>query len=110
MIVAGRLSRWSLVAVLVATSAAPLGALAEDVAPAARQRSSLEQQADQFFGDYLVAPLAKVFFWEVPYLQMPVVVLWLLAGSVYFTLRMGFVNLRMFGHAIELVRGKYDDP
>ncbi len=108
---AGTLSRWSLVALLLAVAAAaPLVALAEEAAPAVRERSSLEQQADQFFGDYLVAPLARVFFWEVPYLQMPVVVLWLLAGSIYFTLRMGFVNLRMFGHAIELVRGKYDDP
>jgi AGCS family alanine or glycine:cation symporter len=74
------------------------------------QRSSLEQQADLFFGRYLVEPLAKVFFWEVPGLGMPVVVAWLLAGAIFFTLRMNFVNLRMFGHAIELVRGKYDDP
>ena len=74
------------------------------------QRSGLEQQADRFFGTYLVEPLAKVFFWEVPGLGMPVVVAWLLAGSIFFTLRMNFVNLRMFAHAIQLVRGKYDDP
>jgi AGCS family alanine or glycine:cation symporter len=76
----------------------------------AAEQSSLEQQADAFFGAYLVAPLARVIFWEVPILHMPLVVLWLLLGSVYFTVRMGFVNLRMFGHAIELVRGRYDDP
>ena len=77
---------------------------------AAGELSALEQQADAFFGGYLVAPLARVIFWEVPFLRMPLVVLWLLAGSIYFTVRMGFVNLRMFGHAIELVRGRYDDP
>lgn len=74
------------------------------------QLSSLEQLADFFFGKYLVEPLAKVFFWEVPGLGMPLVVAWLLVGSIFFTLRMGFVNLRMFGHAIELIRGRYDDP
>lgn len=36
----------------------------------------------------------------------PLVVAWLLLGALYFTLKMRFVNLRLFGHAIELVRGK----
>lgn len=80
------------------------------LAAADGQRSSFEQQADFFFGTYLVEPLAKVFFWELPGIGMPLVVAWLLAGSIFFTIRMGFVNLRMFGHAIQLVRGKYDDP
>jgi AGCS family alanine or glycine:cation symporter len=88
----------------------PTAGIAALVAAADGQRSTLEQQADLFFGKYLVEPLAKVFFWEVPGLGMPVVVAWLLAGSIFFTLRMNFVNLRMFGHAIQLVRGKYDDP
>ena len=91
------------------TLAAAAGVVLTGVA-AAGERSALEQQADAFFGAYLVAPLARVIFWEVPLLRMPLVVLWLLAGSIYFTVRMGFVNLRMFGHAIELVRGRYDDP
>ncbi len=76
----------------------------------AAEPSALERQADAFFGAYLVAPLARVIFWEVPFLKVPLVVLWLSAGAIYFTIRMGFVNLRMFGHAIELVRGRYDDP
>jgi len=76
----------------------------------AGELTALEAQADQLFGSYLVEPLARVFFWPIPVLQMPIVVAWLLAGAIYFTLRMGFVNVRMFGHALELVRGKYDDP
>ncbi|MDJ0773769.1 MAG: alanine/glycine:cation symporter family protein [Mastigocoleus sp. MO_167.B18] len=40
----------------------------------------------------------------------PLIVLWLICGAIFFTLRMGFVNVRMFGHAIDIVRGKYDDP
>jgi AGCS family alanine or glycine:cation symporter len=105
------IARWSLVALLFSVAVAPaVVAAAEEGVPAVRELSSLEQQADAFFGTYVVTPLATVFFWEVPVVRMPVVVLWLLLGSIFFTLRMGFVNVRMFGHAIALVRGKYDDP
>jgi alanine or glycine:cation symporter, AGCS family len=38
----------------------------------------------------------------------PLIVAWLLGGALFFTLRMRFVNLRLFKHAIDLVRGKYD--
>ena len=41
---------------------------------------------------------------------IPFIVLWLVMGAVFFTLRMKFVNLRGFKHAIEVVQGKYDDP
>jgi len=40
----------------------------------------------------------------------PVVVLWLALGSVFFTLYMRGVNIWGFRHAIEIVRGKYDNP
>jgi len=40
----------------------------------------------------------------------PVVVLWLSFGAVFFTLYMRGVNLWGFRHAIEVVRGKYDNP
>lgn len=40
----------------------------------------------------------------------PFIVLWLFVAAIFFTLRMGFINLRGFKHAIEVVQGKYDDP
>ncbi len=40
----------------------------------------------------------------------PLIVLWLIFGAVFFTIRMWFVNFRLFGHAIEIVRGQHDDP
>lgn len=70
---------------------------------------SLEDKVDAIFGKYLVGPIATVFFWEIPVLKMPLVVFWLLFGATFFTIRMGFVNVRMFRHAIDLVAGKYDD-
>ncbi len=42
--------------------------------------------------------------------KLPFVVLWLVVGAVVFTLSWRFVNLRMFGHAIAVVRGRYDNP
>ena len=42
--------------------------------------------------------------------EVPFAVLWLIFGAVFFTLRMGFINLRGFRHAIDVVRGKYSDP
>ncbi len=41
---------------------------------------------------------------------IPFIVIWLVLGASFFTLRMGFINLRGFRHAIDLAKGKYDDP
>ncbi len=41
---------------------------------------------------------------------VPIVVAWLAAGSVFFTFYMGWFNLWGFRHAIEIVRGRYDNP
>jgi AGCS family alanine or glycine:cation symporter len=40
--------------------------------------------------------------------EVPFVVVWLILGSIFFTLRFGLINIRGFGHAIALVRGVYD--
>ncbi|MGB1539387.1 MAG: alanine:cation symporter family protein, partial [Rickettsiales bacterium] len=59
----------------------------------------------------VVDGLATVLFYEV--LGFPFVVLWLVMGGVFFTLRLGFVNLRMFGHGVKVAFGKFskdDDP
>lgn len=42
--------------------------------------------------------------------KVPAVVAWLLIGGIFFTLRMGFINIRGFWHAIRLTKGDYDDP
>ena len=81
-----------------------------DVAPA-----DWTEQVDAFFGNYMVAPLALVLFYSFGTehwlgTKIPFVVVWLLAGAVFFTLRMGFINLRGFWHAIRLTKGDYDEP
>lgn len=42
--------------------------------------------------------------------EIPFIVVWLVVGAIFFTLRMGFINLRGFKHSIDLAKGKYDDP
>ncbi|MDG1499920.1 MAG: alanine/glycine:cation symporter family protein [Planctomycetota bacterium] len=37
-------------------------------------------------------------------------VLWLVLGAIFFTVRMGFINIRGFKHALAITRGKYDNP
>ncbi len=56
--------------------------------------------------------VAGVVFVSVPFqgVNVPLIVLWLVAGAIFFTIYLRFISFRGFKHAIELVRGKYDDP
>ena len=40
--------------------------------------------------------------------SLKLIVLWLIAGGLFFTVFMRFINFRGIGHAIALIRGKYD--
>jgi len=76
---------------------------------------TLLDRVDEFFGKYLVTPLATVLFFDFGTQRffgtsIPLVVLWLFVGAVFFTLRMNFINVRAFGHAIKVTLGYYDDP
>lgn len=42
--------------------------------------------------------------------SMPFIVAWLIVGAVFLTIRMSFINLRMFRHAYQILRGKYLVP
>ncbi|WP_310993772.1 amino acid carrier protein [Aequorivita marina] len=47
---------------------------------------------------------------EVVTNTIPFIVIWLILGSIFFTFRLKFINIRGFLHSINLARGKYDDP
>jgi len=69
---------------------------------------------DAAAGKYVVGPMSSVLFFDFGtknYLgaSVPFVVIWLLCGGVFLTLKMGFINVRGFKHGLDLVRGKYDD-
>lgn len=85
--------------------------------------ASLERTVDETFGT-VNKVLASGMFFNVLNLagntqdadgndtlgNIPLAVIWLVLGAIYFTFRMGFINLRGFKHAILVTAGKYDDP
>jgi len=42
--------------------------------------------------------------------RIPLVVVWLMLGAIFFTIYMKFVNVRGFVHAIKITKGDYDNP
>ena len=42
--------------------------------------------------------------------NIPFIVVWLVLGAVFFTVRMKFINITGFKHSIQLVQGKFDKP
>jgi AGCS family alanine or glycine:cation symporter len=42
--------------------------------------------------------------------KVPLIIVFLLLGGVFFTFRYGFINIRLFTHSLRVIRGKYDDP
>ncbi len=64
----------------------------------------------------VMRPLADLIyqfvFFAVPVggAELPLIVAWLIAGGLFFTIYLGFINMRGFKHALDLVRGRYTDP
>ncbi len=56
--------------------------------------------------------LASVLFFDLMPGEavLPFIVAWLIVGAVYLTFRFGFINIRMMGHAFQIIRGKYQLP
>lgn len=62
------------------------------------------QSINHFFENIL---FFDIFFGTIEGTKFPFVVAWLVAGGVYLTFKMGFVNLKMLPHSLAIVRGKY---
>ncbi|RME69118.1 MAG: sodium:alanine symporter family protein, partial [Alphaproteobacteria bacterium] len=70
---------------------------------------ALDQRINDLVGPGLDRVSAFV-FQPLPGTQLPFIVAWLLVGALFFTWRMGFVNLRGFRQAVRIARGVYDNP
>ncbi len=85
------------------------------VSPVAGSLPMPQASIDQTIDDW-VSPLTAVVEHLILYplpigeARMPIVVLWLVAGAVLFTLYFRFVNLRGLAQGFRLVRGDFDDP
>lgn len=55
--------------------------------------------------------VASVIFYSVQLLDLEIklILIWLVIAAVFFTFYLGFINIRCFGHAIEVLRGKHDN-
>ena len=66
--------------------------------------------------DGLMQPVAEVasgfIFYSVTLFgaDVPLIVLWLMCGGLFFTFYLRFINFRGFKHGIDIIRGKYADP
>ena len=60
----------------------------------------------------ITAAIETVVFFTVPLagFDIPFVLIWLIVGATVFTFYNGFIQFTAFKHAIDVVRGKYDDP
>ncbi len=107
-------------AVLVTT---PATLHAQDDQPAAAETTTpaTPQSTDNSFQSKIDAGFGKLVGWIAPVLfvdtsfgyvegGVPLIVLVLLFGGVFFTFRFGFVHLRLFAHSIQVIRGRYDNP
>lgn len=87
------------------------------------RKDDWQAKVDLFFGQWIVRPIETVIFFgpsiesaprapnqQARQIRIPLVVLLLLGAGLFFTVRMAFINLRGFWHAIRLTRGDYDDP
>lgn len=71
----------------------------------------IEQGAHYFAEVKYDEPVAMVHPNGDPIIKgIPFIVIWLVLGALFFTIRMGFINIRGFKHSIDLAKGKYDDP
>lgn len=77
------------------------------------QAAKWQDAVNLVFGSVVGNYLLPVLFYAVPVgweVRFPVVLLVLIFGGLFFTLRYGFVNLRMFRHSIDVLRGRFDRP
>ncbi len=72
---------------------------------------------ESLFEQWIVMPIERLIFFDVVFwdnaspneIQLPIVVVWLVLGALFFTFRFQFVNLRGFRHGIDCVRGRYSE-
>lgn len=79
---------------------------------ASAQENSVERGIDERINDAF-APIAEwwggIVLHHFPGTEIPTIIILLVSGAAFFTLYFGFINIRKFPLAINVVRGKYDD-
>ncbi|VAW88149.1 Na(+)-linked D-alanine glycine permease [hydrothermal vent metagenome] len=92
---------------LLALGSSPLVLAEEQVATGFA--AAVDAQFGVLVGYLYAVTFVDVLFFTEAY-TLPLAVAWLVVGALFFTFRMGFINIRAFRHAIACVRGKYSNP
>lgn len=78
---------------------------------AQEQEVSFDDKINSIFQPITTAVESVVFFTvTIGDFTIPFVLIWLIVGAIVFTAYNGFIQFAAFRHAIDVVRGKYDDP
>jgi len=89
----------------------------DESATAVAENPGLFATLESLFEQWIVMPIERLIFFDVVFwdnaspneIQLPIVVVWLVLGALFFTFRFQFVNLRGFRHGIDCVRGRYSE-
>lgn len=67
---------------------------------------------DEPFFDRILNKITEIVFYPVNIGGVDIlpIVVWLIVAAIFFTVYLGFLNIRGFAHAINLVRGRYSKP
>ena len=84
------------------------------------QTEGAMERFNTWFTDNINGPLDAVLFYPIlktesffidgDQVALPLIVIVLFVGGLFFTFRYGFINLRLFRHSIQVIRGKFDKP
>ncbi|MFD2516194.1 alanine/glycine:cation symporter family protein [Pontibacter locisalis] len=73
-------------------------------------KASIDEQIDATIGP-AAEFISSIIFYEVALtdsIGIPLILVWLLLGAAFFTVYLGFINIRGFKYALDIVRGKYN--
>ena len=77
--------------------------------------AGFDERVDGFFAP-VFDDITSVVFYAVPLnfiaegVELPLIVVWLVIAGLFFTVYLRGFQFRAFGHALQLIRGRYDDP
>lgn len=71
--------------------------------------NEFEAMVNQAFGSFN-GVYAQFLFWPVPLIKLPLILFVMVSGGLFFTVRYGFINLTLYRHALDVIKGDYDHP
>lgn len=94
-----------------AASATGAGFVFGAAASARADEATIDERINQMIAP-ITQPIADAVFWgpTINGTVLPLIVVWLMAGAIFFTFYMRFINLRGFSQSLRIVWGRYDNP